>query len=46
VTGVIGYVGCCSGVTGGACSSLGGSIIGSACGGVGSECGFARVNHW
>ncbi len=45
VTGVIGNVGCCGGVTGGVCRSLGGRILGVAGGGMGSECGFPCVNH-
>ena len=45
MTGVIGYVGCCGGVTGGACGRLSRSMIGGPSGGVGSECGLARVNH-
>jgi hypothetical protein len=45
VTGVTGYVGCRGGVTSSACGSLGSSIIGLACGGMGSKGSFAGGNH-
>lgn len=45
MAGVIGDVGGCSGVTGGACGSSCRNVIGVAGGGVGGKCGSARLAH-